>query len=381
MSDYKNKTTHELQQIIKEKDQKITVLKNKLDNEDRLWYAYENTNRRKKPGKFQLMHAYETFDGIINDKKRLHKATKKTCKQFDYILKIFTDVAKKYPDTPLFSDDMVRRGNRCKLHIRHVLLLALMSERLGITQDGFSSIFDVDQSTISRYLEFAKTILLEILPTAEKITEKIRNAKSIEEIKHLVPGSNGGELYIDGTHISIERSSDPAASKVYYIGRKKKHTLNITIVANRDKLIIATGTPMPGSMPDLDMFRDNDIDLGPLSKSMNDENVRKKDKVTVYVDKGYQAIEDDLPGANIQKPTKKPKNAELDDTQKNENRRISNIRIKIEHAICRIKQYKILAKLYVGTDEDLRRDLLIVTGLANFDLLWDERRERLKHGF
>ena len=66
-----------------------------------------------------------------------------------------------------------------------------MSEMLGITQDGFSTLFNVDQSTIPRYLEFAKVILLEILPTAEKIAEKIRNAKSIGEIKHLVPGSNG----------------------------------------------------------------------------------------------------------------------------------------------------------------------------------------------
>ena len=174
------------------------------------------------------MHGYETFDGIITDEKRLYKATKKTCKQFDYILNEFTEAAKKHSDAPLFSDDMVYRGNRCN-HMRHVLLLALMSEKLGITRDGFSSIFDVDQSTISRYLEFAKTILLEILPTAEKITQILRNARTIEEIKHLVPGSNGGELYIDGTHISIERPSDLAASEGYYAGRKKKHTLNITI--------------------------------------------------------------------------------------------------------------------------------------------------------
>ncbi len=242
-------------------------------------------------------------------------------------------------------------------------------------------IFGVDQSTISRYLEFARTILLEILPTAENISEEIQNAKSIEEIKHLVPGSNGGELYIDGTHIAIERPSDPAASEVYYIGRKKKHTLNTTIVANRDKLVITTGKPVPGSMQDLKMLQYNNINLGPLSKSMKDKNAVKKDKVTVYVDKGYQAIEKDLPGANVQKPTKKPKNAELDGAQKNKNRRISNIRIKVEHAIRLLKLYKILIHLYVGTDAEFYRDLQVVTGLANFDLLWDERRERLKYGF
>ena len=134
-------------------------------------------------------------------------------------------------------------------------------------------------------------------------------------------------------------------------------------------------------MPDLDMFRDNEIDLGPLSKSMNDENVAKKDKVTIYVNKGYQAIEKDLPGANVQKPTKKSKGAELDYTQKNENRRISNIRIKVEHTIRFLKLYKVLIHLYVGTNAEFYRDLQVVTGLANFDLLWDELRERLKYGF
>ena len=45
----------------------------------------------------------------------------------------------------------------------------------------------MDQSTISRYLEFVKTILLEILPTAKKI----QNAKGIGEIKHLVRAATG----------------------------------------------------------------------------------------------------------------------------------------------------------------------------------------------
>ena len=132
MSRSETRQIHELQQAIKKKDQKITILEDRLDGEDRLWHA-DNTDRRKKPEKSQIMHRYEMFDGIITDEKRLYKATKKTCKQFDYILKIFTDATKKYPDALMFSSDKIRRGNRCKLHIRHVLLLALMSERLDIT--------------------------------------------------------------------------------------------------------------------------------------------------------------------------------------------------------------------------------------------------------
>ena len=103
MSRSENRQIHELQQAIKKKDQKITTLENKLDSKDRRWYAHENTDRRKKPGKSQLLDIHKTFDGIINDKKRLLKATKKTCKQFDYILKIFTDATKKYPDVRCFQ--------------------------------------------------------------------------------------------------------------------------------------------------------------------------------------------------------------------------------------------------------------------------------------
>ena len=373
--------TESKDQIIYRQQQEIKSLKKKLYKEDDLWYADENADRRNKPEKSKIMHRCELLDEFIANPTMLYHTTKKNPKQFNYILKKFTHKVKADPDAPLFSDDRFYPGNRCKLHIRHVLLLIMMKEKLGISQYELMPIFGVDQSTISRYLEFARTILLEILPTAEKITKKIQNAKSIEEIKYLVPGSNGGELYIDGTHISIERPTDPDARKDYYSGKKKKHTLNITIVANRDKLVITTGKPVPGSMQDLKMFQYNNINLGPLSKSMKDKNAAKKDKVTVYVDKGYQAIEKELPGANVQKPTKKPKNAELDDTQKNKNRRISNIRIKVEHAIRLLKLYKVLIHLYVGTDAEFYRDLQVVTGLANFDLLWDERWERLKYGF
>ncbi len=143
------------------------------------------------------MHRLETLDNILSDEDLLHQATKKIPKQFKYLLNKFSTAIKKRSDAPLFFEDRVDPGNRCKLHIRHVLLLELMKKRLGISQYGLMIFFGVDQSTISKYHKFANSVLAEILPTAEKITKLIqKNAPGT--IKELVPDKT---LIIDGSHV------------------------------------------------------------------------------------------------------------------------------------------------------------------------------------
>ncbi len=79
------------------------------------------------------MHRCELLDEFIANPTMLYHTTKKNPKQFNYILEKFTRKVKADPDAPLFSDDRFQLGNRCKLHIRHVLLLIMMKEKLGIS--------------------------------------------------------------------------------------------------------------------------------------------------------------------------------------------------------------------------------------------------------
>lgn len=48
----------------------------------------------------------------------------------------------------------------------------------------------------------------------------------------------------------------------------------------------------------------------------------------------------------------------------------------VEHAIGRIKRYEIMTVPYDGTIKDFRDEFWITAGLANFNLLWDEKRKR-----
>ena len=87
----------------------------------------------------------------------------------------------------------------------------------------------------------------------------------------------------------------------------------------------------------------------------------------LYQDKGFQGFF--LPGITIVQPKKTPPGGELTPPEKETNRRISSIRIRIEHAIGSVKRYRIV-KDKIRLLKDGIRDTVMETccGLHNFRL-------------
>jgi hypothetical protein len=87
----------------------------------------------------------------------------------------------------------------------------------------------------------------------------------------------------------------------------------------------------------------------------------------LYQDKGFQGFY--LQGVTIVQPKKKPPGGELTPPEKAMNRRISSIRIRIEHAIGGVKRYRIV-KDTIRLLKDGLRDAVMETccGLHNFRL-------------
>jgi DDE superfamily endonuclease len=87
----------------------------------------------------------------------------------------------------------------------------------------------------------------------------------------------------------------------------------------------------------------------------------------LYQDKGFQGFF--LPGITIVQPKKTPRGGELTPPEKAMNRRISSIRIRIEHAIGGVKRYRIV-KDKIRLLKDGIRDAVMETccGLHNFRL-------------
>src|SRR5437016_10700285 len=95
----------------------------------------------------------------------------------------------------------------------------------------------------------------------------------------------------------------------------------------------------------------------------------------VRVDLGYQGMQSDCRGDQIDIPTKKPRKSkkntspQLSDEQKAANTVLSQVRIFIEHAIGGMKRYNILVHVFRNRKVDFEDDAIgVCAGLWNFAL-------------
>ena len=91
-------------------------------------------------------------------------------------------------------------------------------------------------------------------------------------------------------------------------------------------------------------------------------------KTPVYLDSGFQGIENIAPNLNIKKPKKKPRGRKLNGGEKLGNALISAERVKVEHAIGGIKRFKIVSDIYRGISRDMEKAFRIVCGLWNLKI-------------
>ena len=171
----------------------------------------------------------------------------------------------------------------------------------------------------------------------------------------------------DGTHTPTERYSDPDWNKATYSGKKKTHTLNTNITISPDGTVINISKTVPGSTNDLTLLRESPPDFGALSKAAADpETPEEKRPVNIY-DRGYQGIQKDNPGAETWLGIKRnagsdPDTGGLTQRDLDHNAEVTRARIAVEHAIGRIKQYRITTRPYHGTPDQFNDELNVVTG-------------------
>ena len=122
----------------------------------------------------------------------------KTKKKFQHILEHAGAYVAASDKMRLFRDDESRTtdsGNRCKLRLRHAILMALVHKKDNPTQGVLQAIFGIDQTSVCRYLKEMDKILAKVLPTANNISKGIASCKTKEEFKKIVPGDDGGDVH------------------------------------------------------------------------------------------------------------------------------------------------------------------------------------------
>ena len=111
-----------------------------------------------------------------------------------------------------------------------------------------------------------------------------------------------------------------------YSGKKKRHTVKNNVLVNaKGEIVLLTAT----------------CEGKKHAKKIADEAAfTLPEGSMLYQDTGFQGFA--LEGTTIFQPKKKPRGGELTDDEKERNRAISHIRIRVEHAIADVKHHRIV---------------------------------------
>lgn len=211
------------------------------------------------------------------------------------------------------------------------LLVLLILYRCHITQDFMGCLYHVDRSTVCRALKRIERVARRVLG----ITKRLQVTK--EEAQSLI---------MDCTEQPVQRPQ--RKQRCWYSGKKKRHTVKNEIIITEAGKIAAVSDDAPGRVHDIEIRRRGP----PLPK-----NAR------AYADSGYQGYQKDHPALEI--PYKKTKKTPLSKDEKQYNHALSRFRVKGEHAIARIKKFRILADRYRYARATHAAKFAIIAGIAN----------------
>lgn len=161
-----------------------------------------------------------------------------------------------------------------------------------------------------------------VLPT-RKVTSMEQLFKDFPEIK---------DVFIDGVERKVQRPINQKRQKKLYSGKKKIHAKKNIIVTDEYKKILFLSTTRSARRHDKRL----------ADKDSLFEHIPKY--IAMWLDTGFQGTHKQR--GNICMPKKASKGKPLAKKEKAENKLISAIRVRVEHAIGSVKRFNILATTF-----------------------------------
>ena len=224
-----------------------------------------------------------------------------------------------------------RPGRDYKLDLADMILMLLLYYRCYTTQLFIGFLFGVDDSRVCRNIRMLEPLLAKVM--------------AISKTRHLSQ-KDVEELILDATEQQIERPQK--SQKVYYSGKKKRHTLKTEIRITPKGRIVHVSKTHPGSTHDLTLHKSEP----PLPK-----------ETRAYVDSGYQGL--DKIHTQTELPYKASKNKALDEEEKDYNQGLSRLRIKVENVFAQLKVFRILSHRYRNKRKRYNLKFNIIAGIVN----------------
>lgn len=145
------------------------------------------------------------------------------------------------------------------------------------------------------------------------------------------PGGQGRAVRVDATEVPRERPEGWGHQRVWFSGKRRVHTLKTTVLAVDGRPCWVEGA-VPGSVHDLPALTQH------APHAMTALHASRADALG---DKAYQGLGQQLPGV-VRTPAKRPQDGRLGVATRRANRQHAQARISVEHAIGRMKTWRVL---------------------------------------
>lgn len=226
------------------------------------------------------------------------------------------------------------------------LLVTLLYLRQHWTMQGIAEVIDCAESTVCNYIHEILPYLRQELPASlleQWQQECTSDARA--ELEHWLAELPEGALLVDTWEQPIPRPSDKAEQEAYYSGKQKQHTRKnqaITLPHGTDLVDVVLGEQGPRSD----------------SKLLEQTQAELPEGIPFVGDKAYVGRD------HTTTPKKKPPKGELTQAEKDENRRISQQRVYVEHMIRLIKIFRIAKEVFRMRSERYELAIGCVCGLV-----------------
>jgi hypothetical protein len=241
----------------------------------------------------------------------------------------------EYKSSPLSGS----RGN---------LLFILVYLKQGMTQENLASLFGMHQPDANRRIHFLHPLLKGALKDSGELPVRDAERLDFENEKQNI-------FLHDGTERPVVRPKDNDKRRLYFSGKKRWHSLKNILISDALCRVVFLSFTCEGKKHD---------------KKAADEAGYSDcfpEGAVLLQDTGFQGFSAE--SVRIIQPKKKPRGGELTEEEKERNRKISGIRIRIEHVISGVKRYRIVKDKIRNWKKGFR-DTVMETccGLHNFRL-------------
>jgi DDE superfamily endonuclease len=164
-----------------------------------------------------------------------------------------------------------------------------------------------------------------------------RGFENVAELEQLIEKEK--KIIVDGVERPCARPQDDDEQRARYSGKKKRHTVKNLIMTDHHRRVIYLSPMANGSMHDYTLF-----------KQEFPPDFSWFEKIQIWLDLGFYGAHTEYTHATqIYLPHKKPRKSKanpspvLSPEQKEDNKKLAQVRVKVEHAIGLTKSFHCLA--------------------------------------